>query len=63
MTSISQNGTFILDLTIMDIPSFSEVKKLVIEVKSKSGLKKNFPVKQYLNDFNDTVLLNPIILE
>lgn len=63
MTGISQNGTFKLDLTIMDIPSFTEVKKLIIEVKSKSGLKKNFPVKQYLSDFNDTVILNPIIIE
>ena len=57
---ISATGTFQLDLTIMDTPSESEVKKLTLEIKSKSGLKKNYPVKQYITKFDDTVLLNPV---
>lgn len=63
MTDATAAGTFSLDLTIMDIPSLAEVKKLTLEVKSKSGFKQNFSVNQYLNEFNDTVVLNPIILK
>ena len=63
MTDVSATGIFNLDLTIMDTPSLSEVKKLIVEVKNKSGAKKNFLVKQYMKDFNDTVILKPIILE
>lgn len=57
---ISASGTFKLDLTIMDTPSEPEVKKLTLEIKSKSGLIKNYPVKQYMTGFDDTVLLKPI---
>lgn len=63
MADISDTGTFNLDLTIMDTPSLSEVKKLIIEVKRKSGTKQNFQVKKYISNFNDTVLMNPIIFE
>lgn len=63
MTDIHKTtGNFNLDLTIMDTPSLGEVKKLIVEVKSKSG-KKDFKLNQYLVEFNDTVKLNPIILE
>ena len=44
----------------MDTPSLSEVKKLIVEVKDKSGTKKKFYVIKYLNIFGDTVLLKPI---
>ena len=63
MTDVSAAGIFNLDLTIMDTPSLSEVKKLIVEVKNKSGAKKNFSVNQYMKDFDDTVILKPIILE
>ena len=64
MTDIhSITGDYNLDLTIMDSPSLAEVKKLIVEVKDKTGKKKNFKLNQYLVDFNDTVSLNPIILE
>ncbi len=64
MTDISTStGTYNLDLTIMDTPSLAEVKKLIVEVKNKSGKKRNYRVNQYMVDFNDTVSLNPIILE
>ncbi len=61
MTNISATGIFKLDLTIMDMPSQTEVKKLILEVKNKSGAKRKFAVKKYLNTFADTVLLRPII--
>lgn len=60
MTDISAAGIFNLDLTIMDRPSLSEVRKLIVEVKNKSGTKKKFAVSQYMNVFDDTVLLKPI---
>lgn len=60
MTNLSAAGIYELDLTIMDMPSYSEIKKLIVEVKDKSGNKKKFPVKQYINIFDDTVLLTPI---
>ena len=63
MTDVSDKGIFNLDLTIMDTPSLSEVQKLIVEVNNKSGAKKNFSVNQYMNDFDDTVILKPIILE
>lgn len=63
MTDVSSNGVFKLDISIMDIPSLAEVKKLIVEVKDKSGTKKNYFVKKYMNDFNDTVILEPIIFE
>lgn len=63
MTDVSATGIFNLDLTIMDTPSLSEVKKLIVEVKNKSGAKKNFSVNQYMKNFDDTVILKPIILE
>ena len=61
MSGLSTAGMYKLDLTIMDTPSQSEVKKLTIEVKSKTGTKRKFAVKKYLNTFADTVLLRPII--
>ena len=63
MADISATGFYELDLTIMDTPSQSEVRKLIIEVKSKSGAKKEIHLNQYLNVFDDTVLLKPIILK
>lgn len=63
MTDISASGFYELDLTIMDTPSQSEVSKLIIKVKSKSGAKKEIHLNQYLNIFDDTVLLKPIILK
>lgn len=63
MTDISATGLYELDLTIMDTPSQLEVRKLIIEVKSKSGAKKEIHVGQYLNVFDDTVLLKPIVLK
>ena len=63
MTNISSTGAFKLDISVMDTPSFTEVKKLIVEVKDKSGTKKNYFVKQYISDFNDTVMLEPIIFE
>ena len=61
MSNISAAGIFKLDLTIMDMPSQPEVKKLILEVKNKSGAKRKFAVKKYLKTFADTVLLRPII--
>lgn len=63
MTDLSSNGTYNLDLTIMDTPSQTEVNKLVVEVKNKSGNKKDFNVNQYINIFADTVMLKPIVLK
>ena len=63
MTDVSSNGIFKLDISVMDTPSLVEVKKLIVEVKDKSGTKKNYFVKKYMNDFNDTVMLEPIIFE
>ena len=61
MTNLSTAGIYKLDLTIMDMPSQSEVKKLILEVKNKTGSKRKFAVKKYLDTFADTVLLRPII--
>jgi len=63
MTDISTSGFYNLDLTIMDTPSQSEVKKLIVEVKNKSGASMQVRVNQYMNVFDDTVLLKPIILK
>lgn len=63
MTDLSVSGMYQLDLTIMDTPSQSEVKKLIVEVKNKTGAKRKFRVKNYLNVFDDTVLLRPIIFK
>ena len=62
MTETSAEGVYKLDLTVMDTSSQDEVKKLVVEVRDKSGKRKKFPVARYLNIFDDTVLLRPIIL-
>ena len=61
IASITATGIYKLDLTIMDTPSHPEVKKLILEVKNKSGSKRKFAVKKYLKSFGDTVLLKPII--
>ena len=61
MTDVNATGTFNLDISVMDISSLPEVIKLIVEVKDKSGMKKNFHVKKYMKDFNDTVMLEPII--
>lgn len=63
MTDISAAGFFDLDLTIMDTPSISEVRKLIVEVKDKTGKSKKVNVSQYMNVFDDTVLLKPIIIK
>ena len=63
MSDLSDTGFYKLDLTIMDTPSRTEVEKLILEVKNKSGLKKIFYVNQYMNIFEDTVLLKPIVLK
>ena len=62
ITDTSAAGVYQLDLTVMDTPSQDEVKKLIVEVRDKSGTSKKFPVVRYLNIFDDTVLLRPIIL-
>jgi hypothetical protein len=61
MTSISTTGVYNLDLTIMDTPSLSEVKKLIIEVKNNSGSKVKYLVKQYLKVSGDSILVKPFI--
>ena len=61
MTNISEAGIYKLDLTIMDMPTHAEVKKLILEVKNKSGAKRKFAVKKYITNFGDTVLVRPII--
>lgn len=63
MTSISSAGVYNLDLTIMDTPSKSEVKELILEVKNKTGAKRKFKLNNYLLSFGDTVLLKPIIFK
>ena len=63
MTGVTPTGIFKLDISIMDMASLAEVRKLIVEVKDKSGTKKNYFVKKYMNDFNDTVKLEPIIFE
>jgi len=63
MTDLSISGFYNLDLTIMDTPSIVEVKKLILEVKSKTGIKKKIHVRDYMNVFDDTVLLKPITLK
>jgi hypothetical protein len=63
MTDVSSKGIFKLDISIMDMSSLAEVKKLVVEVKDKSGNKKDYFVKKYMSDFNDTVKLKPIIFK
>lgn len=62
ITDISKTGAYNLDLTIMDTPSQAEVRKLIIEVKNKSGKKKVVQVRKYIRVFADTVLLKPILL-
>ena len=62
MSDISAKGIYHLDLTVMDEPSQAEVKKLIVEVKDKSGKKRKFLVNRYLSSFDDTVLLKPIPL-
>ena len=63
MTDLSSNGTYNLDLTIMDTPSQTEVNKLIMEVKNKSGKNKTVHVNQYIKVFADTVMLKPIELK
>jgi hypothetical protein len=62
MVDTTKTGVFKLDLTIMDTPSESEVMKLKLQIRGKSGVQKNIPVAKYLNVFSDTVLLRPISL-
>lgn len=61
MTSISKNGEYKLDLTIMDTPSLVEVKKLFVEVKNAKGKKRKYPIRQRINVSGDTILLKPLI--
>lgn len=61
MTNISKSGIFKLDLTIMDIPSKSEVNKLIVKIKNNSGVKKKYYVNQYLESFAATGELENII--
>lgn len=63
IADISTTGIYNLDLTIMDTPSQTEVNKLIIEVKNKSGNKKIVRVNEYITTFADTVLLKPIVLQ
>lgn len=60
MTSLSDEGIYQLDLTIMDTPSQYEVKKLILEVKSKSGVTKKYRIIRYIKSFDDVVLMRPI---
>ena len=57
-----KSGVFKLDLSVMDTPSQSEVMKLNLQIRGKSGEKKVIPVSRYVNIFADTVLLRPIPL-
>ena len=61
IAGISTDGVYKLDLTIMDTPSLSEVKKLSIEVKNNSGSKIKYPVKEYLEVSGDIILVKPFI--
>ena len=61
MTSVAANGTYKLDISVMDEPSLSHVKKLIMEVKNKAGNKKTYYIEEYITDFNETVVLNPIV--
>ena len=61
IATTSASGEYKLDLTVMDTPSLSEVEKLILEIKNKSGTKKKFKIKKYLNSFNDVVELKPIL--
>ena len=63
MTDVSETGSYNLDLTIMDTPSRSEVAKLILEVKNKSGKSEIFHIQKYITHFADTVLLKPIVLK
>ena len=62
ITDATAAGLYQLDLTVMDTPSQAEVKKLFIVVRDKSGIIKKVAVESYLNIFDDTVILRPIIL-
>ena len=62
MTDITNEGSYNLDLTIMDTPSRTEVDKLILEIKNKSGFNKKVNVKDYMKYFDETVELTPIIL-
>ncbi len=59
--SLTKDGTFKLDLSVMDEPVKAEVYKLTLEVKKKTGSKRRFPLKPYIKKFDDTVELKPII--
>lgn len=62
MTDTTATGLYQLDLTVMDTPSQPEVKKLIVVVRDKSGVRKKVGVAKYLNIFDDMVILRPIIL-
>ena len=62
MVETNKDGVFKLDLTVMDTPSETEVMKLNLKVRGKSGAQKSISVANYLNIFSDTVLLRPISL-
>lgn len=62
MAEVTKTGVYTLDLTVMDSASQAEVKKLMVEVRNKSEIKKKVPVADYLNIYGETVLLKPIIL-
>lgn len=63
MTSVSKTGTYSLDLTIMDSPSFPEVNKLILELRSKFSKKQKYYVKNYLKSFDDTVIVRAIVFK
>ncbi|MGD8483459.1 MAG: hypothetical protein PVJ63_09100 [Thioalkalispiraceae bacterium] len=62
LTDTGALGVYKLDLTVMDTPSKAQVSKLFVVVRDKSGNSKKVPVADYLNIFDETVLLRPITL-
>ena len=59
--SLTKDGTFKLDLSVMDEPIEAEVDQLTLEIKKKTGSKRRFPLKPYIKKFDETVELKPII--
>jgi len=59
VTSVRADGTFTIDLGVLDEPTFEEVKKLDLQLE-RGGKKKKIRLLNYIKEMSKTVHLRPI---
>lgn len=60
MTDTGEGGVYLLDLTVMDNPTQSELQKLYLEVRQKNGKITRAAIRDFLNVFDQTSLMRPV---